>query len=757
MSGRMCGFFGFYKENDVAVTIEGYITKIKYRNEENGYTVLNLETEEEDQTVVGNFPYIDEGVYLSVTGEEVVHAAYGPQIRADSYEIKQPQDTAAMQRYLASGAIKGIGEALAERIVKKFGKETFHVMELEPERLSAVKGISERKAREIGVQFEEKKEMRSAMIFLQKYGITTNLAVKIYQRYGNRLYEVMEKNPYRLADDIHGIGFKTVDRIASEAGIPADSDYRIQAGILYVLSQASQSGHVYLPLERLKKLTATLLMLEDVDLEPLLVDMMVDKRIVRKEIEGESRIYPSSAYYMEMNCARMLLDLNICTTNHQKDMDRVIDQIEKEQKIELDTRQRQAILYAQEHGVFILTGGPGTGKTTTINALIAMFEMQGLDLLLAAPTGRAAKRMKEATGHEAQTVHRLLELNGGIQGEEKTGTHFERNEQNPLEADVIIVDEASMLDLPLMHALLKAVVVGSRLILVGDVNQLPSVGPGNVLKDMIHSECFEVVSLEKIFRQAEESDIIKNAHMINHGEQIRMDNKSRDFFVLKRSDARTIQNVVLQLVKQKLPPYVEASSFDIQVLTPMRKGELGVERMNELLQYYLNPADRTKQEYQGDKYLFREGDKVMQIKNNYQIEWRMVNQFGPTGKNGTGVFNGDMGVIQSINRFAEVITVIYDEEKVVEYPFAQSDELELAYAVTIHKSQGSEYPAVVIPLLTGPAMLLNRNLLYTAVTRARKCVTIVGSSAKIQEMIENNTEQKRYTGLKQALIECANG
>lgn len=739
----------------MSVTVEGYITKIKYRNEENGYTVLNLETDEDDQTVVGSFSYVDEGVYLSVTGEETMHAVYGPQIKADSYEIKQPQDMVAMQRYLSSGAIKGIGEALAQRIIKKFGEDTFRIIEEEPERLSSVKGISDRKAREIGAQFEEKKEMRSAMIFLQKYGITTNLAVKIYQRYGNDLYQVMENNPYRLADDIHGIGFKTVDRIASEAGIPADSDYRIQAGMLYVLSQASLSGHVYLPKERLFQLTSRLLMIDAVDLEPLLVNMMIDKRIVRKELEGEIRIYPSFSYYMEMNCARMLLDLNIFIPNQQKDMDRVIDQIEKEQRIELDIKQRQAILYAQEHGVFILTGGPGTGKTTTINALIALFELQGLDLLLAAPTGRAAKRMKETTGHEAQTVHRLLELNGGLSGDEKTGTHFERNELNPLEADVIIVDEASMVDLPLMYALLKAIPVGSRLILVGDVNQLPSVGPGNVLKDMIHSECFEVVALEKIFRQAEESDIIQNAHKINRGEEIRMDNQSRDFFVLQRQDARTIQNVVLQLVKQKLPPYVGATSFDVQVLTPMRKGELGVERLNELLQYYLNPKDSAKQEYQSDKYLFREGDKVMQIKNNYQIEWRMVNQFGPTGKNGTGVFNGDMGIIQSINRFAELITVVYDEEKVVEYPFAQSDELELAYAVTIHKSQGSEYPAVVIPLLSGPAMLCNRNLLYTAVTRARQCVTIVGPASKIQEMIANNTEQKRYTGLKQALSECA--
>lgn len=733
-------------------TLEGYVDKIVFRKEENGYTVISLVNEDIEMTCVGTFSYIDEGEFLCVKGRYTEHAIYGEQLKVETYEIKEPSDMASMERYLGSGAIKGLGTALAARIVRKFKKDTFRVIEEEPERLTEIKGISERIAKEISMQFEEKRELRSAMLFLQQYGISLNLAVKIHEKYGGRMYEVMKQNPYKLAEDITGVGFKIADEIARRIGIGTESDFRIKAGVLHILTDAAGQGHTYLTEEMLNKKTAELLMIDSELIAHHLMDMVMNKQIVVKEEDGERKIYSSYYYYTELNCARMLMDLNVPYSYPEKKFEKLMDKLENQMEMELDTMQRTAVLEAARNGLLIITGGPGTGKTTTINAIIRFFEQEGLDILLAAPTGRAAKRMSETTGQDAQTIHRLLELTGNVEDENQK-IRFERNEENPLETDVVIVDEMSMVDISLLQSLLKAIVVGTRIIFVGDVNQLPSVGPGNVLKDMIASHCFSMVKLTKIFRQATQSDIIMNAHKINRGEHLILDNKSRDFFLLRRDRVQNIISVIIQLVRDKMPKYVDAGVYDVQVLTPMRKGELGVERLNQILQEYLNPRSSNKKEKEYKQRLFREGDKVMQIKNNYQLAWEIKSKHGITQDAGTGVFNGDCGVIREINLFAETLTVEYEEGKMAEYAFQALDELEHAYAITIHKSQGSEYPAVVMPILTGPKMLFNRNLLYTAVTRAKKCVTIVGSNEMVQQMIANVNEQKRCSSLHTRLRE----
>lgn len=736
--------------------VTGYIDHIIFRNEENGYTVLALKgvEGEEELTCVGTFPVITQGASIEAQGEYTRHPVYGKQFQISSFMEKMPEDSLAMERYLGSGAIKGIGAALAGRIVRRFGEDTLRIVEEEPERLAEIKGISEKKAREIAAQVAEKADMRKAMMFLQKYGISLNLGAKIYQKYGDSVYSVLQENPYRLADDISGVGFKIADEIAYRIGIHTDSDYRIRSGMMYTLLQASGEGHVYLPKEELFRRASELLGVDESYMEKHLMDLAMDRKIILKEKEEGVLVYPSRFYYLELNTARMLRELNVICPEDENLVQRRIAQIEKETGTILDEMQKKAVTEAASHGLFILTGGPGTGKTTTINAIIRFFEGEGMDLRLAAPTGRAAKRMTEATGYEAQTIHRLLELSGLPEDErENREVHFERNADNPLEADAVIIDEMSMVDIHLMHSLLLAVTAGTRLILVGDENQLPSVGPGNVLRDIIRSGMFPVVELKKIFRQASESDIVVNAHKINRGEQVVLDNKSRDFFFLKRQNADVIIRVLIALIQEKLPPYVEAKPFDIQVLTPMRKGLLGVERLNQILQRYLNPPDAAKKEREYGQGLFREGDKVMQIKNNYQLEWEIRGKYNIPVEKGVGVFNGDTGILKSLNEFAETAEVEFEDGRWAEYSFKQLEELELAYAVTIHKSQGSEYPAVVMPLLSGPRMLLNRNLLYTAVTRARKCVTIVGSEDTFREMIKNEKQQMRYSSLDLRLQE----
>ena len=733
-------------------TVTGYVGHIVFRNEESGYTVFHLENDDGEVTCVGNFNFINEGEMLELTGEYVNHNVYGTQLKVSSHVVKEPEDLVSIERYLGSGAVKGVGAALAGRIVKKFKEDTFRIIEEEPERLAEVKGISERKAREIAEQVEEKKDMRKAMIYLQKYGISTRLAAKIYQYYGMRVYKVLEENPYQLADNIEGVGFKTADEIAARIGIHTDSDYRIKSGLFYTLQQAVGEGHIYLPEEVLVRRAGELLGVEIQDISKHVMDLCIEKKTVMKEGEDGIRIYPAHYYYLELNTAKMLHDLNIDCEMPEDMMERRLRKVEETEQIELDAMQHKAVIESIKHGLLVLTGGPGTGKTTTINTMIRFFDSEGMSILLAAPTGRAAKRMTEATGYEAQTIHRLLEVNVNPEEIDSVGG-FMRNRQNPLEADVIIIDEMSMVDLPLMHALLSAVVPGTRLVLVGDVDQLPSVGPGSVLKDIITSECFPVVTLTRIFRQAGESDIVVNAHKINAGEPVVLDNKSRDFFFLRRQDADTIIGVAIMLIQKKLPRYVGAQPSEIQVMTPTRKGLLGVERLNTILQRYLNPQDPKKAEQEINGRLFREGDKVMQIKNNYQLEWEVTTKFGLTVDKGVGVFNGDMGVIREINQYTENIEVEFDEGRRVKYGFDAVEELELAYAITVHKSQGSEYPAVIIPLLQGPRLLYNRNLLYTAVTRAKKCLTIIGSDTVFQEMIQNKNEQARYTSLAERIRE----
>ena len=739
-------------------TITGYIDHIVFRNEENGYTVMVLKQEksEEELTCVGSFPTVPQGATIEAVGTYTHHPLYGKQFQISSFVEKMPEDTVAIERYLGSGAIKGIGPALAGRIVKYFGENTLRIMEKEPERLAEVKGISEKKAREIAAQITQKADMRKAMIFLQKYGISLNLGAKIYQKYKESVYTVLQENPYKLAEDISGVGFKIADEIAARVGIQADSDYRIRSGMLYTLQQACGEGHTYLPKDQLFTRCSQLLGVDESYMEKHLMDMTIDRKLVLKEKNDEVVVYPSQYYYLELNTARMLCELNIICPEEEELVRQRIRMIEKETGTLLDEMQKKAVTEAASHGLFILTGGPGTGKTTTINAIIRFFEGEGAELRLAAPTGRAAKRMTEATGYEAQTIHRLLELNG-MPDEEREGqsAKFERNAQNPLEADVIIIDEMSMVDIHLMHSLLLAVTAGTRLILVGDENQLPSVGPGNVLRDIIRSKCFPVVELTKIFRQASESDIVVNAHKINRGEQVIINNKSRDFFFLKRYDADIIIRVVIALIQEKLPRYVDARPFDIQVLTPMRKGLLGVERLNQILQRYLNEPSQSKKEKTVGDRLFREGDKVMQIRNNYQLEWEIRGRYGVVVEKGIGVFNGDTGILTEINEFSETAEVEFEDGRFALYSFKQLEELELAYAITIHKAQGSEYPAVILPILSGPRMLLNRNLLYTAVTRARKCVTVVGSEETFAEMIRNEKQQKRDSALDERIMELS--
>ncbi len=721
----------------------GFVGHIVFQNPENGYTVLDLVCGEEEVTCVGLFHGVGEGESLSMDGEYATHPSYGRQFKMESFQVKPPEDAASMERYLGSGAIKGVGAALAARIVRKFRGDTFRVIEEEPERLAEVKGISKNKAMEIAAQVVGKQEMRQAMLFLQQYGISQSLGAKIYQAYGQRLYGILKENPYRLAEDIQGVGFKVADGIAAKIGIRPDSDFRIRSGILYALAQSALEGHTCLPAELLGQKAGGLLGVVPGDMEKYYMDLAIDKKIIVKETEGGRFIYAAHYYYMEANTAAMLKQLDISYEVPEGEIQRRISEIEKAAGVALDGLQAEAVRQAATNGLMVITGGPGTGKTTTINTIIRYFEMEGLDIFLAAPTGRAAKRMGEATGFEARTIHRMLEVNGGAEG----NAGFERNEDNPLETDVVIIDEMSMVDISLMYHLLKALLPGTRLVLVGDVNQLPSVGPGSVLRDMIDSGRFHVVRLAKVFRQAAQSDIIVNAHKINKGEPVALDNKSMDFFFLKRFEADVIIRVAIQLIHQKLPKFVGAAPFEIQVLTPMRKGLLGVERLNGVLQQYLNPPSPEKKEQEYRDMVFREGDKVMQVKNNYQLEWEVRSDYGIATDKGMGIFNGDMGIIRRIDPYLETMAVEFDEGRMVEYSLKQLEELELAYAITIHKSQGSEYPAVIIPLLAGPRILMNRNLLYTAVTRAKKCVTLVGDDRAFQGMVENASEQKRYTGL----------
>lgn len=752
--------------------IKGYVEKIIYTNSDNGHTILDvsltsdeikrLQAEcpdyaddiDEEMVCVGTLHLINAGEYVVFNGDFTVHQTYGLQFKVTSYEESRPEDMDSIERYLGSGAIKGVGPALAARIVRHFKMDTFRVIEENPEELSQVKGISNRMAMEIADQVAEKKGMRNAMLFLGKLGIGMNLAVKIYKEYGEKVYGIIENNPYKLADDMEGVGFKIADEIARNSGMELDSPFRIKSGILYALSAAVSAGHTYYPMDALIEEAGRLLGVFIAKPEEILTDLMIDRKVMVRDVDGIKAVYLYSVYHTELAIAHRLFALKFEDMPDEKAFDKDLHSIEKEENITLESMQREAVRASAGSGIVVITGGPGTGKTTTINTIIRYFERKGMDIMLAAPTGRAAKRMTEATGHEAQTIHRMLELSG-ILSDEISNASFERNETNPLETDVVIIDEMSMVDIFLMNSLLKAIADGTRLILVGDANQLPSVGPGNVLKDIIASGCFNTVRLAKIFRQEEAGDIVVNAHKINEGELFEIGPSSRDFPFIRRTDANAIINALVTLVKVKLPAYTDCSPNDVQVLTPTRKGSLGVERLNTVLQQYLNPPSNSKVEKEIGSIIFREGDKVMQIKNNYKIPWEVRGRNGIPIETGMGVFNGDMGIVDNINLYLSEMTVRFDEERYVTYTFKETDELEHAYAVTVHKSQGSEYPAVVLPLLDGPRMLMNRNILYTAVTRARKCICIVGREQTFYNMISNENEQKRFSSLDIRIKEAA--
>ena len=767
---------------------EGYIEKIKYKSDETGYCVMCVEGEEGEEIFVGTLPGASEGLYVIAEGEYVNHPQYDIQFNFTSYEIRMPKDTLGMERYLGSGIIKGIGAVLAKKIVKKFKDDTLRIMEEEPERLAEISGISERKAQQIAKSYLEKKAFQEVAIFLSGYGISVNMAIRIFNAYGNKVYDILRTNPYKLAEDINGIGFRMADDIARRMGIAQDSEFRLRSALLYALNTAGGEGHMYLPkpilLRRCVELTrgstndvegiygqSTFGYAEYSDaasagsayeqtvelLEQQLMDLLIAGKIIIKQVDEEDAIYLASNYYVELNSARLLTDLQLRYEMDPAELDREIQAIEKEEGLTLDELQTTAVKSAIEAGVAVITGGPGTGKTTIINVIIKYFSKHGMEIKLCAPTGRAAKRMTESTGWPAQTIHRLLEINGAMEEDGRNpdnhGMHFSRNADNPLECDAIIVDEMSMVDAYIFYALVQAVPYGTRLIFVGDVNQLPSVGAGNVLKDIINSGCFPVTTLNKIFRQEDGSDIVFNAHKIQRGEHLILTNKSRDFFFIPQRTAAQIVEEVQTLTLKNLPDYYGLSPQEIQILCPMRKYEVGVENMNQKLQSRLNPKASNKPEHMRGDVVFRKGDKVMQIKNNYQQEWKIYgvsktgNGKGYVIDEGVGVFNGDMGVITEISDYDEELTILFDDGRESVYNYKELDQLEHAFAVTIHKSQGSEYPAVIIPLLGGNRKLMNRNLIYTAITRARQLVIIVGDVNLVNQMIDNSEEQKRYTSL----------
>ena len=733
------------------VLIEGVVEEIIFTNENNGYTVCDVvNNEKELVTVVGYMPYLAKGETVKVSGEWVEHPVYGTQFKAEYYEKMLPATETSIYDYLASGTIKGIREATARKIVDKFGDKALEIIQYEPERLAEIKGISKKKAEAIGVVFEEQREVRNIVMFLQPYGISPNNAVKMYKKYGNDAVDIIKENPYTLCDEIHSIGFKAADKIALSMGINCNSIKRIKAGIKYILMEAAFNGHTYLPADVLLKSVVKILQVDEEEIENAIVSLMIEKTIFMEKKDNEKFIYLEGYHSAEIEVAHLLTELSL---NKEKvllnSIDEEIDSIQDETGIILAEQQRYAVKEVMKRGVVVITGGPGTGKTTIINTIIKILSKKNYSIALAAPTGRASKRLSEMTGREAHTIHRLLGIG---YSDEDDSLQITRNETDPIKEDIVIIDETSMVDIILMKHLLKALKKDARLILVGDADQLPSVGPGNVLKDIIESNTVKVVKLNEIFRQACRSMIIINAHRINRGEYPELNKKDKDFYFIFRSRGEEIVSCIVELCRHRLPSFYNCKSRDIQVITPVKKSPIGVFNLNTELQKELNPPSKDKVQKISGKTIYREGDKVMQIKNNYNIKWQHI----VNGKEGEGIFNGDIGYIQKIDESEGIIEVIFDGEKLVKYEFSRLDELELAYAMTVHKSQGNEFPVVIMPMFYTAPALMSRNLLYTAVTRARNLVILVGKEEVIKYMVDNNRETKRYSGLRDKIIERGN-
>ena len=729
------------------LVLEGTVEDVIFHNDDNGYAVFDFKSDDGDEIIcVGTVPQIRRGDMLKLTGGMVIHPTYGLQFKVEFYERVVPTTAVAIEKYLSSGIVKGIGPKTAKKIVDKFGAATFYVIEEKFDRLVEIKGITYDKALAVHNSFCSQRDIRKVVLYLQEFGVTPAFAMKVYKKYGYRTIDIIKENPYRMAEDIAGIGFKTADRIAYSMGIPTDSPNRVKSGIKYILSESLLDGNVFMPKDSLIRQAGEILSVDEEMVDNSLRELQIEHKVFNENIDGTDAVYLMTMYYTEISAAKKLLELSFFHDDADlKKINDKIDAVEDLSGICLAKQQRTAVIEAMREGVLVITGGPGTGNTTIIHTIIQIFKSSGMEVVLAAPTGRAAKRMTETTGIEAKTIHRML---GVAYADDDNGRQkFDKNETEPIEADVIIIDEVSMVDMQLFNNLLKAIEPGTRLILVGDANQLPSVAAGNVLKDIIKSEKIKVVRLTEIFRQARESAIITNAHKINSGEEPVMNGKNTDFFFVNAQYAPEVPGKIVELITKRLPKFTGVDSFsDMQVLTPMRKGDIGAAGLNKTLQKALNPPSDGKKEYETSSCTFREGDKVMQIKNNYNISWKIENRLGKVIDDGTGIYNGDMGIIKSINKQAETITVLFDDMRQAVYEFTALDELELAYAVTIHKSQGSEYPVVIIPIHSGPPMLMSRNLLYTAVTRAKKFVIIVGLKSSVNRMVANDREVSRYSG-----------
>lgn len=734
---------------DDITSVEGNVIDIVYSNPENGYTVCEIDSREFGFfTATGYMPYISEGEHVILHGRWFTHMEYGEQFNTEYYETLMPEDENAILMYLSSGIVPGIREATAIKLMEHFGKDVLNIMLTEPLRLAEIKGISKNRAQKIGEDFVSLQSVQGIVMFLQQYRVSANMAVKVHRALGNNAVEIIKANPYVLADKVDGISFKTADNMAYKMGIPKNNPERMRTGLKFFLSQAAYvSGHTYLPYDMLLEHGAYNLGISTDEAENALNSLILDKNIYFDTIGGIKVCYLAGFAASENYVARRIVSLaenNSIALMSEEQIEKAIEEISRENGVELAPEQYMAVEAAAKSGCVVITGGPGTGKTTTINTIIKLLESLKLKISLTAPTGRAAKRMSQVCGMEAMTIHRLL----GVQRSDGENMHiFCHNEDNPLDSDVLIVDEVSMIDISLMHALLRAIKPGARIILSGDADQLPSVGAGNVLKDIIASETVPTIKLERIFRQAQESLIVLNAHRINSGEMPDLQSTDSDFFYIRRDFPDFVAHTISDLYRNRLPTRYKLNPLtDIQVLSPSKKGLTGIVSLNEIIQSNINPPDFTKQEISYGKTIFRVGDKVMQTKNNYDIPW-----IKEDGEEGTGIYNGDMGIIASISLTDKVMNIVFDEDKLIKYDFANLDELILAYAITVHKSQGSEFPAVIIPLSLFPPMLMCRNLLYTAVTRAKKLVVLVGSTKACAKMVANANEKKRYTGLEEKL------